>query len=51
MDQNGNALARYTPTLNTDEPLAELRSGTTSYYSQDGSGFSHVDHHLGGSDR
>jgi RHS repeat-associated protein len=38
VDQNGNVLARYTTTLNTDEPLAELRSGTTSYYSQDGLG-------------
>jgi RHS repeat-associated protein len=35
-DQNGNVLARYVMTQNVDEPLAELRSGTTSYYSQDG---------------
>ena len=38
VDQNGNVLARYTATLNIDEPLAELRSTTTSYYSQDGLG-------------
>ena len=38
IDQNGNVLARYTATQNIDEPLAELRSTTTSYYSQDGLG-------------
>jgi len=38
LDQNGNVLARYTATQDIDEPLAELRSGTTSYYSQDGLG-------------
>jgi RHS repeat-associated protein len=38
VDQNGNVLARYILTQNIDEPLAELRSGTTSYYSQDGIG-------------
>ena len=38
VDQNGNVLARYAMTQNIDEPLAELRSGTTSYYSQDGLG-------------
>jgi RHS repeat-associated protein len=38
VDQNGNVLARYEETLNTDEPLAELRSGTTSYYQADGIG-------------
>jgi RHS repeat-associated protein len=38
VDQNGNVLARYVMTQNVDEPLAELRSGTTSYYSQDGLG-------------
>jgi RHS repeat-associated protein len=38
VDQNGNVLARYTTMQNTDEPLAELRSATTSYYSQDGLG-------------
>jgi RHS repeat-associated protein len=36
MDQSGNVLARYTDTLNVDEPLSELVSGTTSYYEQDG---------------
>jgi RHS repeat-associated protein len=38
VDQNGNALARYAETQQVDEPLAELRSGTSSYYSQDGLG-------------
>jgi RHS repeat-associated protein len=38
LDQNGNILARYTATQDIDKPLAELRSGTTSYYSQDGLG-------------
>jgi RHS repeat-associated protein len=38
VDQNGNVLARYAATQNIDEPLAELRSSTTSYYSQDGLG-------------
>jgi RHS repeat-associated protein len=38
IDQNGNVLARYTETQNIDEPLAELRSGTTSYYEADGLG-------------
>jgi RHS repeat-associated protein len=38
VDQNGNVLARYTATQNIDEPLAELRSGTTTSYSQDGLG-------------
>jgi len=37
LDQSGNVLGRYTqgPPL-IDEPLSELRSGTTSYYEQDG---------------
>jgi YD repeat-containing protein len=35
VDSNGNALARYAE-LALDEPYAELRSGTTSYYQQDG---------------
>ena len=35
-DQNGNELARYADTLNVDEPLSELVSGTTSFYDQDG---------------
>jgi RHS repeat-associated protein len=38
VDQSGNVLARYTASQNIDEPLAELRSGTTTYYSQDGLG-------------
>jgi RHS repeat-associated protein len=38
VDQNANVLARYTATQNIDEPLAELRSSTTSYYSLDGLG-------------
>lgn len=38
IDQNGNVLARYSMMQNIDEPLAELRSSTTSYYSQDGLG-------------
>lgn len=38
VDQSGNVLARYTAKQNIDEPLAELRSSTTSYYSQDGLG-------------
>jgi RHS repeat-associated protein len=37
-DQNGNLLAKYSRTTNIDEPLAESRSGTTSYYEQDGLG-------------
>jgi RHS repeat-associated protein len=37
-DQNGNALARYSDALYTDEPLSELVSGTTSYFEQDGLG-------------
>ena len=38
VDQNGNVLARYAATQSIDEPLNELRSATTSYYSQDGLG-------------
>lgn len=38
LDQNGNVLARYIPTRNVDELLAELRANTISYYSQDGVG-------------
>ena len=37
-DQNGNVLSRYAETQNIDEPLAEQRSGTTSYYEADGLG-------------
>ncbi len=35
VDGSSNALARYTEGLNGDEWLAELRSGTSSYYEQD----------------
>lgn len=35
---SGSAVARYTQTENTDEPLAMLRSSVTSYYQQDGLG-------------
>jgi RHS repeat-associated protein len=39
VDQNGNVLARYEQTANNiDEPLAQLRSGATSYYQADGLG-------------
>ena len=37
-DQNGNLLAKYARTENIDEPLAESRSGTLSYYEADGLG-------------
>jgi RHS repeat-associated protein len=36
LDSAGGALARYTRTQNIDEPLAEFRSGATSYYLTDG---------------
>ncbi|MGB2662725.1 MAG: RHS repeat-associated core domain-containing protein [Candidatus Acidiferrum sp.] len=35
---SGAAVARYAETFPTDEPLAMLRSSTTSYYEQDGIG-------------
>jgi RHS repeat-associated protein len=38
VDQNANVLARYEQTTNIDEPLAQLRSGATSYYQADGLG-------------
>ena len=38
VDANGNVTARYVYGLRIDEPLAELRSGTTSYYQMDGMG-------------
>jgi YD repeat-containing protein len=38
IDSAGNVLARYTQSPAVDQPLAELRSGTTSYYQQDGVG-------------
>ena len=34
-DQNGNLLAKYARTTDTDEPLAEYRSGVTNYYEQE----------------
>jgi RHS repeat-associated protein len=37
-DGNGAVVARYTDTLNIDEPLAMLRAGATSFYEQDGLG-------------
>ncbi len=38
VDASGNVLVRYTQGRGLDEPLAELRSGTTSYYDADGLG-------------
>lgn len=38
VNSSGTAVARYTQTQNIDEPLAELRSSTTSYYEEDGLG-------------
>ena len=38
LDQSGSLIARYAQTQNIDEPLAEQRSGTTSYYEADGLG-------------
>jgi RHS repeat-associated protein len=38
VDSSGNVLARYTQFPSIDQPLAELRSGVTSYYEQDGIG-------------
>jgi RHS repeat-associated protein len=38
VDNAGNVLARYTQSKGVDKPLAQLRSGTTSYYQQDGLG-------------
>jgi RHS repeat-associated protein len=37
-NSSGVAVARYSQGLNIDEPLAELRSGTSSYYEEDGLG-------------
>jgi RHS repeat-associated protein len=37
-NSTGAVVARYTQTQNVDEPLAELRSGTTTYYEADGLG-------------
>lgn len=40
VDNSGNVLARYVSnqSLGIDQPLAELRSGTATYYEQDGLG-------------
>src|SRR5580658_7134429 len=38
LDNSGNVLARYTQGTHVDEWLAELRSGTSSYYERDGLG-------------
>ncbi len=38
VDNNGNVTARYVQGPRVDEPLAQLRSGTTSYYQTDGIG-------------
>jgi RHS repeat-associated protein len=38
LDSSGNLIARYTQTQNIDEPLAMLRSGSTSFYNADGLG-------------
>jgi hypothetical protein len=38
IDSSGNVLARYTQYPSLDQPLAELRSGVTSYYEQDAIG-------------
>jgi RHS repeat-associated protein len=35
IDSLGNVLARYTQGPGVDQPLSQLRSGTTSYYQQD----------------
>src|ERR1700676_3410037 len=37
-NSSGTAVARYSQGLNIDEPLAMLRSATTSYYEADGLG-------------
>jgi len=37
-NSSGAVVARYTQTLNIDEPLSMLRSGATSYYHSDGLG-------------
>ena len=37
-NSGGTAVARYAQGLSIDEPLVELRSGTTSYYEADGLG-------------
>jgi len=37
-NSTGTAAARYAQGISIDEPLAALRSSTTSYYEQDGLG-------------
>jgi len=38
VDQSGNVIARYTQGMFIDQPLAQLRSGATSYYHADALG-------------
>src|SRR5437660_4325777 len=38
VDANGIVVARYTNAVRVDDPLAQLRSGTLSYYEPDGIG-------------
>jgi RHS repeat-associated protein len=38
LDNSGNTQAKYTQGKRLDEPLSQLRSGTTSYYDTDGLG-------------
>ncbi len=38
MDNNANVVVRYTQGPGIDQPFAEIRSSTTSYYEQDGLG-------------
>jgi hypothetical protein len=38
IDNSGNVLSRYTQGAYVDELLSELRSGTASYYEEDGLG-------------
>lgn len=38
VNSTGGVVARYTQSLDTDEPFAETLSGTVSYYEQDGLG-------------
>ncbi len=38
VDNSGNVLARYTQGKSMDKPLAQFRSGSMSYYQQDGLG-------------
>ena len=38
LTSTGSVLARYTMTQNIDEPLAMLRSASSSYYQEDGLG-------------